>query len=273
MKVCIFRNEKGQFTDVTSSAGLAETSGWWNCVRVADLDGDGDPDLICGNIGLNSMLKASVKEPVEMYLNDFDNNGTEDQVICSFENGVSYPFASLDELSEQISGIEKKYPHYSDFGGKTAVDIFGKKAIVQSTVKSAVKFESCIFMNNGNGTFETKNLPSPAQFSQDRDILVRDMDKDNRQDLILVGNDYAVSPSYGRYDASYGWCLLASDKGYIARMPIESGLVVSGDARKIVSINIKGKQYIIVAVNNGNLQAFVLANSPPCPLSTSVKRG
>jgi enediyne biosynthesis protein E4 len=257
MKVCIFRNDKGQFIDVTNNAGLDETSGWWNCIRVADIDGDGIPDLIGGNLGLNSLLKASVKEPVEMYLNDFDNNGTLDQVICSYQNGISYPVASLDELSAQITGLEKKFPSYSDFGGKTVKEIFGKKAIEQSMVKKATMFESCVFLNNVNGTFRINKLPTLAQVSPVRDIMVRDIDKDGKQDLILVGNDYAVRPSYGRYDASYGWCLLGETSNiYKPLMPVVSGLKIIGDARKIVQIDIKGKHYLVAAVNNGDLQVF-----------------
>ena len=239
MKVSIFRNEKGYFTDVTSAAGLDETSGWWNCIRVADVDGDGNMDLIGGNLGLNSMLKASAKEPVEMYLNDFDNNGSLDQVICTYQNGISYPFASLDELSAQITGLEKKFPKYSDFGDKTVKDIFGENAIDQSIIKRAVLFESCLFLNDGKGTFKTYKLPVEAQFSPVRDILVRDINKDGKADLVLAGNDYAVRPSYGRYDASYGWCLLAdTSHNYKAIMPVKSGLKITGDARKIVPIDI-----------------------------------
>ncbi len=210
MKMSVFRNDKGNFKDATSVAGLDETSGWWNCITVADIDGDGDPDLIGGNLGLNSMLKASVSEPVEMYLNDFDNNGTLDQVICSYQNGLSYPVASLDDLAGQIPYLGKVYAHYSDFGGKTVKDIFGKKALQQSTLKKAVLFESSIFLNNGKGAFTRIALPAEAQFSQVRDILVQDFNKDGITDLALVGNDYAVRPSYGRYDASYGWCLLGN---------------------------------------------------------------
>jgi hypothetical protein len=257
MKVSVFRNDKGYFKDVTNIAGLDETSGWWNCIRVDDVDGDGNMDLIVGNLGLNSMLKASIKEPVEMYLNDFDNNGSLDQVICSYQNGISYPVASLDELSSQISGIEKKYPHYSDFGGKTVKDIFDKNAIDQSIIKRAVIFESCLFRNNGNGIFEITKLPVEAQFSPARDILVSDIDKDGKSDLILAGNNYAVRPSYGRYDASYGWCLLADTSHiYKALMPVKSGLKIIGDARKIVTIDVSGKHYLVAAVNNGDLQIF-----------------
>ena len=88
MKVTVFRNDEGIFTDITREAGLDETSGWWNCIQVGDVDMDGDMDLIGGNLGLNSMLKASMQEPVEMYVNDFDNNGSPDQVICSYHKGT-----------------------------------------------------------------------------------------------------------------------------------------------------------------------------------------
>lgn len=257
MPVCILRNENGLFTDVTSMAGLDETSGWWNCIQAADVDSDGDLDLIAGNLGLNSMLKASIKEPVEMYLNDFDNNGSLDQVICSYQNGISYPIASLDELSSQIAGLEKKYPGYSAFGGKTAMDIFGKKTLDQTILKSAVLFESCQFLNNGDGTFKINKLPTAAQFSPVRDIIVRDFDMDGIMDLVVVGNDYSVSPSIGRYDASYGWCLLGdTSNGYKVLMPVKSGLIVKGDARRILPIEILGKHYLVTAVNDGDLQLF-----------------
>jgi enediyne biosynthesis protein E4 len=257
MNISIFKNNKGNFSDVTVTAGLNETSGWWNCINIADLDGDGNMDLVCGNLGLNSSLKASVKEPVKMYLNDFDNNGSLDQIICTYQDGVSYPFASLDELSAQIPWLDKKYPRYSDFGGKTVEDIFGKSAIDKSILKKAELFESCLFHNKGDGTFEIKKLPEEAQFSQVRNIIVKDINKDGKQDLILAGNDYAVRPSYGRYDASFGWCLLGdSHNEFNTLMPVRSGLKINGDARKIRPIDIAGKHYLLAAVNNGELQVF-----------------
>ncbi len=259
MKVSIFSNSNGYFTDVTAIAGLAETSGWWNCIEVADLDRDGDLDMVGGNLGLNSMLKASVKEPVEMYLDDFDNNGSLDQIICSYEKGISYPVASLDELTGQLAVLKKDYPRYSDFGGKTARDIFGKNILEQATLKKAVLFESCVFLNNGNGAFSISKLPTPVQFSPVRHILVEDANRDNIADLIVIGNHYAVRPSLGRYDASYGWCLLGSaDHKYTALMPLESGYIAKGDGRRILPVEVSGKKYIVTAVNNGELQVFKL---------------
>lgn len=259
MKVMVFRNENGTFTDVTKNTGMQETSGFWNCIRAADIDGDGDMDLIAGNLGRNSLLKASVKEPVTMYINDFDKNLILDQIICSYQNGTSYPVASLDELISQIPSLEKKFPGYADFGGKTAKQIFGS-SLNRSIVKNAVLLESCIFINNGDGTFNTVKLPVMAQFSPVRDILPGDFNKDGSPDLILGGNDYSVRPSMGRYDASFGWFLSGTGgSDFRTLLPSESGLKIKGDARKIVTLKVLGKQYIIAAVNNGEIQIFELS--------------
>jgi hypothetical protein len=256
MKVSVLRNDNGFFTDVTDAAGLSQTSGWWNCISAFDIDGDGDIDLAGGNMGLNSLLKASPEKPVEMYLNDFDNNGSLDQIICSYQGDISYPVAPVDEIAAQITGFKNRYPNYSDYGGKTVRDLFGKKIIDQSTVKKAVMAESALFLNNGDGTFRIKKLPVYAQFSPVRDIFFRDLDKDGKPDIILVGNDYNVRPSFGRYDASYGWCIMTGKNNYHTLMPDESGLKVRGDARRICLLSISGKNYLVVSVNNGSLQIF-----------------
>ncbi|NSW94423.1 MAG: VCBS repeat-containing protein [Bacteroidales bacterium] len=257
MKVTVLRNDNGRFTDKTRQAGLYDTSGWWNCIEAADIDNDGDMDLICGNLGLNSILKASVKEPVEIYIKDFDNNGTIENLICSYQNGISYPVPSLDELASQIPYLKNKFPNYYDFGGKTARDIFSAEILKHSVKKDAVLLESCIFLNNGKGTFQILKLPIEAQFSPVRDILVHDLDKDGKADLVLVGNDYTAKPTYGRYDASYGWCILnRTPDGFKTLTPPESGFKVTGDARKVLTVNILNKQYLIVGVNDKDIQLF-----------------
>lgn len=257
MKVTVLRNDNGYFKDLSAQAGLNETSGWWNSIYATDIDNDGDMDLIAGNTGLNNKMKPSVKEPVEMYLNDFDGNGTLDQIICSYEDGISYPVAQVDELRKQITGLEKKYPDYSYFAGKTAKDIFGSKAINRSIKKTAVMFESCLFLNDGKGGFTISKLPVEAQFSPVRDILSRDINNDGKPDILLAGNDFTAKPNYGRQDASYGWCLLGNGSNtFKALFPSASGLRIDGDARKIAPFMVAGKQYIVAGINDGDLQVF-----------------
>ena len=257
MNVSIFRNDNGKFSNVTATAGLGETSGWWNCIKAADFDGDGDMDLVAGNLGLNSLLKAAVMEPVEMYLNDFDNNGSPDQIICSYQKGTSYPIASLDELVSQMPDLKRKYPNYSDFAGKTIVDLFGAEKVGKSIVKKAVLFESCFFENNGDGTFSTIKLPVMTQFSSINDILSGDFNSDGNPDLLLVGNNYQERPSLGRQDASFGCCLLGNkNQEFKTLTPIQSGFKVKGNSRKIIGIQIAGKQHVVVGVNNSELHTF-----------------
>jgi enediyne biosynthesis protein E4 len=257
MKICIFENESGSFKDVTEKAGFDKSSGWWYCLKAADIDKDGDTDLIGGNLGNNSLLKASPEQPVEMYMNDFDNNGSVDQIICSYHEGLSYPVSSFDEIASQIMGLGKAFPSYSDYAGKTISDLFSKDMIDKSIVKRAETFESSLFLNNGDGTFVSKHLPVEAQFSTVRDILVKDFNSDGINDMVLVGNNYHVRPSYGRFDASYGWFLAGeTDNVFKVFRPGQSGFKIKGDSRKIGLIEFNGKQYLLIAVNDGDLHIF-----------------
>jgi hypothetical protein len=165
--------------------------------------------------------------------------------------------ASLDELVSQMPDLNRKYPNYSDFAAKTVVDLLGKEKIGKSVVKKAVLFESCLFENNGNGTFSTKKLPVTSQFSPINDILSVDFNSDRNPDLLLVGNNYQERPSLGRQDASFGWCLLGSkSKVFEVLTPVQSGLKVKGDSRKIIGIQIAGKRHLVIGVNNSELQTF-----------------
>ncbi len=257
MNVSIYSNDQGTFTDITAASGLAETAGWWNCIKAADLDLDGDMDLVGGNLGLNSMLKASVLEPVELFLNDFDNNGIPDPILCAYNNGTSYPIATLDELKRQIIGIEKKYPDYASFGSQTSEDIFGAEKLAQSLHKRAVQFESAVFINNGDGSYETRILPTEAQFSSVRDLQTGDFNDDGIPDLLLTGNNYSTRPSLGRQDASYG-CLILGNSAleYKAVKAEKSGFSIIGDTRKMHLIEIEDEQHFVLLPNNGKIQVF-----------------
>ena len=257
MNISLYRNDMGTFTDITASSGLSNTEGWWSSIEVTDLDLDGDMDLVAGNMGKNSMLKASQEEPVELYLNDFDHNGIPDPILCTYYDGTSYPIATLDEMKRQIIGIENKYPSYADFGGQTVTDIFGQESISKSLHKKAVMFESALFINQGDGSFALKPLPIEAQFSPIRDIQAGDFNKDGIPDLLLSGNNFSTRPSLGRQDASHGWFM--QGKGALEfkiLMPVDSGFLLNGDARKMHLIDIEGESFIVTLPNNEKLQLF-----------------
>jgi hypothetical protein len=62
---------------------------WRNKIAVGDLNKDGKPDLIVGNQGLNTQLKASKKEPPN-YFKDFDGNGI-DLILSFLYSGQTLP--------------------------------------------------------------------------------------------------------------------------------------------------------------------------------------
>ncbi len=257
MNISLFFNENGVLKPAGKQAGMENTSGWWNGVKAADVDLDGDMDLVAGNLGLNSLLKASPEEPVELYLNDFDRNGTPDPVLCAYRNGTSYPVATLDELIRQMPGLRDRYPAYDDFGARTAAKIFGEKNLEEAIRRRVVKFESCLILNNGDGSFRLEALPPEAQFSPIRDLLITDLDQDSWPDLVIAGNSDAPRPSIGRYDASYGLCLMGSGDGWFTPlMPGNSGLVTSGDTRKIRLLRVGDSCYVTALSNSGKIMLF-----------------
>jgi hypothetical protein len=204
MPVRVFRQENGKLVDRTAESGLAGTEGWWNSVTVADLTGDGRADLVLGNVGLNSYVKASPNEPARLYVNDFAHNGTLQQILTFYKHGVSYPVAGRDDLERLIPSLRGRYPSYASFGASRVEDIFPAADLSQATVREARGLASSVAVDQGNGTYRLEPLPVEAQFAPVFASLVRDFDGDGRPDLLLAGNLYGAQPVYGAYDASAG---------------------------------------------------------------------
>jgi len=259
MPVRVFRQEGGRFVDRTAQAGLAGTEAWWNSVTVADLNGDGRPDLVLGNLGRNSYLQASPTEPARLYVGGFGHNGTLEQVLTFYKHGVSYPLAGRDELISLIPRLRSRYATYADFGAAHVEDIFPAEELAQATVREARMFASSVALNNGNGTFTLRPLPAEAQFAPIRAVLASDFDGDGRQDLLVGGNLYGVPPVLGRYDASYGLLLSGRGDGRFDAVDMErSGLVMEGQVRHIAWLRqTDGRRVIVVARNNDKLQVLL----------------
>jgi hypothetical protein len=237
---------------------LANSHGWWNCLEQADLDGDGDLDLIAGNLGLNSVLKAHPKEPATLYLNDFDQNQSLDHILSFYKNGESYPFAQRDELLMQLAFLKKQYPNYRDYALQGVEDIFGKEALEKSKKLQAETFASAWFENQGNLQFQLRELPREGQFAPVMDLLVHDFNADQQPDLLLAGNFYGTGPNVGRYDASLGSLLLGQAAGLQALEPRQSGLWLRGEARRLALLKSRSGYLLLVARNDAAGQLFEL---------------
>jgi hypothetical protein len=254
MPVRVFHNENGKLVDRTKEAGLSGTNGWWNSVEAVDLRGNGRQDLVLGNLGLNSYLKASAKEPARLYINDFSHSGGEnlEQILTFYKNGVSYPLVGRDELLKKIPALRSKFPTYKSFGASRVEDIFPAADLRQAQVREAYTFASAVALNNGDGTFTLQPLPTEAQFAPIYASLAGDFDGDGKTDLLVGGNFFGVPPILGRYDASYGIMLRGDGKGGFTPVDMEkSNLVIDGEIRDIKSLRgANGQRLIVVARNN-----------------------
>jgi hypothetical protein len=253
MPVRVFRQENGTLVDRTAEAGLANTEGWWNVVTSADLDADGRPDLILGNLGLNSYIGASPNEPARMYVGDFAHNGTLQQIITLYKHGVSYPVAGRDDLVRLIPSLRSRYPSFASFGASRVEDILPAADLKQATVREARVFASSVAIDRGNGRYELEPLPAEAQFAPVFAAVARDFDGDGRPDLLLGGNLFGVQPVLGRYDASSGVLLHGLGSGRFTSTD-RSDQGIEGEVRDMKLVGSAGRGSLIaVARNNATL--------------------
>ena len=254
MKIRVLSNKNGTLTDRSDHYFPGDLKGWWNRLHLADMDGDGDMDLIAGNWGLNSAIKASKSEPVEMFYNDFDNNGSVDPLICYYIEGKSYPMASRDEMTDQMVSLRQKFPTYDSYSNATIEDILSPEQLKSAKHLSTNYFETTYFEND-NGVFRAKQLPLQANFFPVYAISTGDFDRDGKQDILLAGNIDQVRIKIGKIDAGYGVLLKGDGKGHFEYVPQpKSGLSVKGCTRDIVKL--KGK-------NNDDRVIFTPNNRAP----------
>lgn len=257
MPVKIFINEGNTYIDKSEQYKLSNTEGWWNTIIAKDLNGDGKIDFVLGNHGLNSRFKASGSKPMTMYVNDFDLNGSIEQITCAYNGEKSYPLVMKDDLIKQIPSLSMKYKKYDDYKDQTIEDIFSPDILLRTIRLNAKLMESCTMINSGNGSFTITPLPVEAQFSPVYSIIAEDFTKDGICDLILGGNQYRTKPETGIYDSSYGLFLkgFSNDK-FEPVSTVYSGIYIKGEIRDLKMIKLNGERIIGVALNNDKLQFY-----------------
>ncbi|PID68594.1 MAG: RNA-binding protein [Flavobacteriales bacterium] len=250
----IFKNNNRELVEMVTNLG--EYSGLYNTIASTDLDNDGDMDLILGNRGLNAAYNADKKQPAKMYINDFDNNGTTEQIFTRTIDGRDFPIHLKRELTGQINSLKKQNLKFSEYAVKSIDELFPKEVLAASEVKTITTFASLVAYNNGNGKFTVKKLPDTAQLSCICAIICEDLNKDGNKDLVLAGNNFNLKPQFSRLDALHGLILLnQSEEGF--KDLKNSGFKVFGEVKEMQWFTDKnGKRYLLVAVNNEQPKVF-----------------
>jgi enediyne biosynthesis protein E4 len=231
-------------------AVIPHSSGWWNSITLEDIDNDGDIDIIGGNHGLNSQMKASADQPVSIDAADIDNNGSVDAVTSYFIQGKSYPMPSRDELLDQVPSLKGRFSSYKAYADAAVNSIFSEDQLKKALHLEAEEFRSGLFINN-KGSFSFAPFANEAQVFPVRACLVADYNHDGFKDILLAGNNFAVRAQSGRYDAGKGLLLVQQKQGDF--MPLSNtGFHAAKDARRMIVMD----NFIIVGNNNDAIQVF-----------------
>lgn len=264
MPISIYEYREGKLSNASSRYGLINTEGWWNKVVADDLDGDGDQDLILGNLGENYKFKASPEKPFQVYAKDFDMNGTNDVFLASYYKNRVVPIRGRECTSQQMPVIAEKFPSYQSFAEADLAQIIG------SEMDSALHFQAYIFqsviMINGNGKLVQKKLPAEAQFSAITGIVTGDFDGDGIMDILTAGNKFDSEVETTPADASPGLFMKGEGKlSYKSTKPTESGFFVPYNVKDVKVIKIGDDNVVLVSVNDGMLRAFRSAAGESVP--------
>jgi enediyne biosynthesis protein E4 len=251
MPVTVFVNEMGVLGNPLM---IPNSNGWWNTIEATDIDQDGDTDFMLGNWGLNMKLKASNERPLNLYVNDFDDNKRPEVIMEWFspEDEKPYPFASKADLTGQMPSLKKSILKYQDYAQKQVKDLFESSKLEKAIKKTVSNFRSSILLNQ-NGNLVLESLQDEAQMSPIFAFEAGDFDADGITDFFAGGNFYRLKPEIGRHDGNAGGYFKGLGKGKFKFISsLASGIKVKGEVRDAITIN----KRIIVSRNDDSVLIF-----------------
>lgn len=256
-----FRNDRGRaFQDWTGKLGFdSGGTGWWTSLTAADFNGDGRPDYVAGNVGLNTPYRASADRPALLYHGRFTDGGPAQLVEAYHEGDRVYPRRSRNELATKIPAIMKRFQRNDLFARATLGEIFGEDRLAAAQRFAATELRSGVFLSQPDGGFRFAPLARLAQIAPLQGIVAGDFNGDGHADIYAVQNSHAPVSLTGRFDGGLSQLLLGDSRGNFTPVPVgESGLVVAGDAKALALIDLgdDGWPDFVITRNAGTTMAY-----------------
>ncbi len=260
-QVRYFHNAGGRLEDWTDKAGFSSGgTGWWTSIASADFNGDGRPDFVVGNVGLNTPYRASPERPTLLYSGDFSGDGGEPQLIeAAYEGDRIYPVRTRRELGAVFPSILRRFPKNNAYAHATLGQIVGDDRLQAAQRFAATELRSGVFLSQPDGTYRFESLPRIAQIAPVQGLAALDLDGDGNADIVAVQNSFAPIPSVGRFDGGLGQLLRGDGHGHFTAVPPdESGIIVTDDAKALAVLDLgrDGWPGLVVSRNNNSTLAF-----------------
>ena len=257
LPITIFKNDGKKLIKVENIPGLEKSEGWWNSIAAADVDNDGDTDFVIGNLGRNSKFTPSANNPISLYVNDFDQNGSMEPIFTFNKNGEEFPLALRQDIVKQMSSLKKQFVYYKDYADKTVKDIYDSELLEKATKQNFYEPNTILLLNKADKGFERRALPVQAQFSPVYGIHIQDINKDSMPDIILGGNLFSVKPEVGKYDAMHGLVLRGDGTGNFTPLSShQSGIKLNGEVRHVSSLKTKKGELLTFVRNNDSVKFY-----------------
>jgi hypothetical protein len=259
--VSVYARNGSAWVDRTGTIAGLPGPGWWCSLIKADLDGDGDEDLVAGNYGLNTQFRVGVETPMSILSKDFDGNGKPEAITSYFIGGRSYPSHSLDDLLEQMPSLRKRFNTYAAYANAGTDDIFSASDRKGALELKATEMQTIVLENTGKGGLVIHELPVQAQYAPVFAMAATDIDRDGRKDLILCGNQSGTRIKYGKYDANKGF-VFRNEGGmrFSYLTPTRTGIYINGDVRSVVPM--QDGDRLLIGVNGGDIHTYGRGKRP-----------
>jgi hypothetical protein len=259
MPLRFYHNDGQRLHDITASTHLPPMRGWWYSLAVADVDHDGRPDLIAGNLGLNYSYTTSKDSLFGVYAGDFSGSRKTDIVLTEQIDGTEYPWAGSAPLAREIYTLGIRFPTYGSFAEAPIRQLFTPAQLADAVHYQVDTFASMYLHNDGDGHFSAIPLPNAAQIAPIRSIIARDIDGDGNLDLVIAGNLYDAEPNTPRADAGNGLWLKGDGKGHFKSVsPRQSGFLAPLDVSGLALVKTAAGYSLLVANVGDSLQTFAI---------------